>query len=129
MADILGAITSLKSEMADMKKDMAQERQAADERLIKRIKLDPTPTFKKKGNEKQWKFNSQVEEKLMSVSAALQETPPAIERAKTAIEEGKELIVTRQKLIKIADRSEFGWHTVEEYLEDELADNSDDEKG
>ena len=29
---------------------------------------------------------------------------------------------TRQKLIKIADRSEFGWHTVEEYLEDELAD-------
>ena len=33
-----------------------------------------------------------------------------------------------KKLIKIADRSEFGWHTVEEYLEDELADNSDDEK-
>ena len=65
----------------------------------------------------------------MSVSAALQETPPAIERAKTAIEQGKELIVTRQKLIKIADRSEFAWHTVEEYLEDELADNSDDEKG
>ena len=80
MADILSAITSLKSEMADMKKDMAQERQAADERLIKRIKLDPTPTFKKKGNEKQRKINSQVEEKLMSVSAALQETPPPCHR-------------------------------------------------
>ena len=48
--------------------------------FIKQIKRDPTPTFKKKGNEKQWKFNTQVEEKLMSVSAALQETPSAIER-------------------------------------------------
>ena len=28
----------------------------------------------------------------------------------------------------IADRSEYGWATVEEYLDDELADNSDDEK-
>ena len=31
-------------------------------------------------------------------------------------------------MIRIADRSEFGWVTVEEYEEDELADNSDDEK-
>ena len=31
-------------------------------------------------------------------------------------------------MIRIADRSEFGWATVEEYEEDELADNSDDEK-
>ena len=28
----------------------------------------------------------------------------------------------------MADRSEHGWATVKEYLEDELADNSDDEK-
>ena len=28
----------------------------------------------------------------------------------------------------MADRSEHGWATVEEYLEDELAENSDDEK-
>ena len=34
----------------------------------------------------------------------------------------------RQKHIKIADRSDNGWATVEEYVEDELADNSDDEK-
>ena len=33
-----------------------------------------------------------------------------------------------QKHIKIADRSEYGWATVAEYEEDELADNSDDEK-
>ena len=63
-----------------------------------------------------------------SVSAALDENPPAIEKAKTALEEGKELITNRQKFIKIADRSEFGWSTVDIYVENELADNSDDEK-
>ena len=38
------------------------------------------------------------------------------------------LVCERQKLIRMADRSEHGWATVEEYLEDELAANSDDEK-
>lgn len=128
MAAVLAAIKEMRDDMTHMKKEMRQEREAADERLVKRIKLDPIPTFKKKGHEKQFRFNSSVEEKLDDISAALQETPPAIEKAKTALEEGKQLITNRQKLIKIADRSEFGWSTVEEYVEDELADNSDDEK-
>ena len=51
-----------------------------------------------------------------------------MERAKTAIEEGEKLVLNRQKMIKIADRSEHGWATVEEYEDDELADDSDDEK-
>ena len=34
----------------------------------------------------------------------------------------------RQKLIKLADRSESGWAVVEEYDADALADNSDDER-
>ena len=36
--------------------------------------------------------------------------------------------MSRQKAIRIADRSEYGWATVEEYEEDELAANSNDEK-
>ena len=31
-------------------------------------------------------------------------------------------------MIKIADRSEYGWATVDEYIEDELASDSDNEK-
>ena len=69
-----------------------------------------------------------MKSKLDSVKAALQETPPAVEKAKTAVEEGEKLINERQKLIRIADRSEHGWATVEEYEEDELAEDSDDEK-
>ena len=51
-----------------------------------------------------------------------------MEKAKTLLEEGEKVILERQKHIKIGDRSENGWATVDEYVEDELADNSDDEK-
>ena len=49
---------------------------------------------------------------------------PRIQRAKTAVEEGKHLLAERQKLIKIADRSANGWSVVAEYT----ADDSDDEQ-
>ena len=51
-----------------------------------------------------------------------------MKKAKTIVDEGEKLVAERQKHIRIADRSENGWATVEEYVEDELADNSDDEK-
>ena len=34
----------------------------------------------------------------------------------------------REKLIKLADRLEAGWAFMEEYIEDDLANNSDDER-
>ena len=36
------------------------------------------------------------------------------------------MINTRQKIIKLADKSEFGWATVQEYVSDELADDEAD---
>ena len=39
-----------------------------------------------------------------------------------------DLISRRQKLIKFADRSEVGWAVVDEYVDDDLADDSEDEK-
>ena len=40
----------------------------------------------------------------------------------------QEAIQERQKLIRIADRSDYGWDVVQEYISDELAADSDDEK-
>lgn len=51
-----------------------------------------------------------------------------MERAKEFLKIGSEMIVERQKLIKIADRSEQGWKTAEEYERDPVASDSDDEK-
>ena len=39
-----------------------------------------------------------------------------------------ELIDRRQKLILIADKSEYAWKTVGEYLQNALADNAQDAK-
>ncbi|KAL5518166.1 hypothetical protein EMCRGX_G003853 [Ephydatia muelleri] len=46
----------------------------------------------------------------------------ALSRAKNAVEQGMELLSCRKKLIKLADRSEAGWALVEEYVEDDLAE-------
>ena len=62
---------------------------------------------------------------MEDASWTLQQTLPAVEKAKTSLAEGT---ASRQKHIRIADRSEFGWATVEEYVEDELAEGEDDEK-
>ena len=125
---LLEAVGNLKGELTSMKRTMSEEREAAEDRIMKKIKLDSKPTFKKKSHEKQAQFNASIEDKLDACTSALDEAPPAIDKARDIITEGKKLINARQKLIKIADRSECGWATVEEYMADELASDSDDEK-
>lgn len=44
------------------------------------------------------------------------------------VDEGKELIRKRQKPIRIADKSAGGWRVVDEYVSEELASGSEDEK-
>ena len=138
-ADILAAIGMLEKKMGDkmkdmddrmstMKEELMNDREDAEDRLVKKIKLDKVPTFMKKAHEKQYIFNSSVEDKLAGARVALEKTPVAVEKAKELLKEGEELIKNRQKQIKIADRSEFGWVTVDEYVDDELAEDSDDEK-
>ena len=50
------------------------------------------------------------------------------EKVKAALEEGTGIVSKRIKAIKLADKSEFGWQTANEYLSDELASDSDNEK-
>ena len=49
-----------------------------------------------------------------------------ISKAKEELNEGISLINNRQKIIKLADKSEFGGATVQEYVADDLADNDAD---
>ncbi|XP_020909998.1 uncharacterized protein LOC110247825 [Exaiptasia diaphana] len=84
------------------------------------------PTFKKKGNEHQFKFNEKVIACHKQASKALE--LKNIARAKELLEQGTVLLNNRQKLTKIADKSEFGCATIQEYVDDELADNEADAK-
>ena len=47
---------------------------------------------------------------------------------KRSLDEGWQLVSKRIKAIKLADKSEYGWHTVIEYLSDDLASDTNDEK-
>ena len=125
---LFSAIGDMQSQLTSMKRDLSQDRVEADDRLVKRLRLERKTSFKKKDNEKQYDFNEEVREKLATADSSLNAAPPDIDKAKSALQEGEKLINERQKLIKVADRSEYGWATQEEYTTDELADNSDDEK-
>ena len=46
--------------------------------------------------------------------------------AETAINQALEKITERQKYIKLADGSVYGWKTVSEYMQHNLADNEED---
>ena len=69
--------------------------------------------FKKKRGKR---VNCRTENKLKEAQSALEKTAPAVER----VNKGEKRFAERQKLIRLADRSDQGWATVEEYMEDEL---------
>ena len=80
--------------------------------------------LKFKGNRKQFELNSQLNHILTQIEVSL-DNPLEVRKL---VEEGKQLIKKRQKLIKITDRNKDGWLVVQEYESDELASNSEDEK-
>ena len=127
-ARVLDSISALSSsfdaKLADFKEQLMEEQKMENDRLTKKLKLEKKFEFRRKGNE------IQHAKAVVDEAAAILDKHPAtsLERAKEALKEGMHLIDERQKLIKIADRSESGWLTAQEYETDEIADDSDDEK-
>ncbi|KAJ8316656.1 hypothetical protein KUTeg_005791 [Tegillarca granosa] len=80
---------------------------------------------------KQFKVNAKIQQKIMEADALLKEDPTlrdATTEVQENISEGINLIQQRQKLIKLADNSQLGWLTAEEYSLNAIAEDSDDEK-
>eukprot|EP00731_Ephydatia_muelleri_P024214 Em0016g485a len=65
---------------------------------------------------------------IQEAQECLKRNDEGYEKATQEMEAAEALLLNRQKMIKLADRSELGWSVVEEYKADELADNSEDEK-
>eukprot|EP00731_Ephydatia_muelleri_P003678 Em0001g3678a len=118
------------AEMQQMREDLAVGQEEAASKLARSSRRDPY-SFRRKGNENQYRFCEDVEERLETTSAAIARAERGAGRealARAKAKEGMELLTHRKKLIKLADRSEVGWAVVEEYVDDDLADDSDDER-
>ena len=123
---LLTQISKLVSDSAENLKRANAE--AVDEQLrqVKKLRREEPKSFKRKGNEIQYKFNSKLQDSLEEAKTHLETN--AVEKAKELLTEGTLLLTNRQKLILLADKSEFGWKTVEEYSQHELAEDEDDGK-
>ena len=95
-AALLGQISKLVADSAENLKRSSVE--AADEqfREIKRLRREEPRSFKRKGNEIQYKFNSKLLDTLEEAKSHLEVN---------AVEKVKALLSDRQKLILLADKS------------------------
>ena len=130
-ADLLGRLDKLIGERITP--------QAVELRRL-RQDLDKPYKFKRKGNEEQYDVNRKALSKLDDATeslAFLTDKPVGslfteadvgnVGAINSSIYEGKDILQHRQKLIKLADKSEVVWKLVDKYESHELADDSDDE--
>ena len=105
--------------MHDLKSDIISEQ----ENLSLKVKEQVNLKFKSEGNKIQFRFNEEIAADL----AKLQKHCTSSVN-NSLVTDICDKLKSRNKLIRIADTSAGGWATVREYEQNEIADNSDDEK-
>ena len=105
---LMASMSDIKEQMMTRRKELSDERDAADERLVKKMRLDKGIQFKRKSNEKQHQFNESVLDKLDVAQKSMSSTPPAVERAKEALGEGEQLRIDRNLYELQTDQSMVG---------------------
>ena len=129
-SDIASAFALFKDyfdkKLGTLKRDIQVESCSNTDSVAKKLKEESKITFRFEGNKKQFQFNSDLAEKVKSASVALGKRK--LDLVKTHLEELDSDIKKRNKLIRLADKSAAGWDLVNEYLSDELASGSEDEK-
>jgi hypothetical protein len=103
-------------------KSLEDEVKATSKRVNGRKReRSPVPEFKYKRNRTQYEFNRKVLDKIETALEASDE-----EGRDQALNEGKDIICERNKHIRLAEK--FGWETVDCYVDEPLASDSEDEK-
>ena len=126
-------------QLTQLQRDFAVGQTEATKKVVQKLEEEKTATFRKKGNEIQFRFNRLLDNRFENALEELKKIPvseesgsdavdAAVTAARVELTEGRVDIASRQKRIRIADRSEYGWTTVELYEHDELASDSADEK-
>jgi hypothetical protein len=111
--------TYLDHKLHDLKSDIISEQ----ENLSLKVKEQVNLKFKSEGNKIQFRFNEEIAADL----AKLQKHCTSSVN-NSLVTDICDKLKSRNKLIRIADTSAGAWATVREYEQNEIADNSDDEK-
>ena len=115
----------IESRLSNFAKRFSEENSSSVEQAVKRAQHEHY-TCKRKGNQQQLDYSLQVLDKLDEASDALKQK--SYKKVKVALESGTELVSKHVKAIELADKSEFGWATVNEYFSDKLASDSNNKK-
>ena len=133
VAESIGALTDnltrVIEDLGGFAKRFSEENSSAVEQAIKKALLE-SYTCKRKRKRKR---NQQQLDHVIQVLVRFNEASDALkakshDKAEAALDAGTEVVSKRIKVIKMADKSDFGQSTVKEYLSDEPTSNSDDEK-
>ena len=71
LSAIRGMEANVDTKLSTMHKELREERETAYEHLVKKICLDSKPTFRKRGHEKQFLLNEQVQEQFEVIDSTL----------------------------------------------------------
>ena len=119
-------ISLLLTELSGLKKAVVK-RQNEMEKMVSRRTRERRYSFFRQGNQSQYDFTDTVRGQVQDALSDL-ERGGSEEAAILSLQKAIEMLERRMRLIKMADRSEYGWAVVAEYEADELAVDSDDEK-
>lgn len=120
------SLSSIKNYFDKKFEDIQTKFEKDNHKLAKKFKKEPELSFKFKGNKKQYEFNESIRRDLETLGDLIKQGSK--HRSTKMLQEIVSNIEKRNKLIKIADRSIVGWSTVDEYISDDLASDSADER-
>ena len=93
--------------------------------LSKQLKTDADIKFTHSGNERNFKFNTEL--RILATALKLLESTE-LDQVKDTLDKALALIDERNRKIRIADTSEAGWLTVKHYEASAVALDPDDDK-
>ena len=102
-------LTQVSQTVSTQIKEFEETLRASNTELAQAVVRESANDPYRKGNKFQFDFNKKIFNKQEQALTALK--AKQYEKAKQELKEGTQLIAKRQKVIKLADKSEFGWET------------------